>query len=254
MYTEITPTISDSILKHLKSGLANLVSLYSKEDEQDGTLNFRNQNFNEIFDRPGPVYNFMTGRTISYLHRMMEGLVHLGIVRKEYKPIVVNVFLGLVGLGTNTFKDPEHKEDGDFKQFQVKLISRLNGALRRSLEENITTINATEVNYSGKTVERSIADWLRFAESSGGIIYDKNLSRLMTIIKDKYPTDIDGMEKVLMSWDNVKMMNDLQKITTLHNNLKAYSMIELEGDIKTLGIIKEAYAGYLSAARDGIVN
>jgi len=254
MPTEVTPAIADSLLKNLRSAMTNLIGLYSKDDEQDGTLDFRNQNFSDIFERQGPVYNFLTGRTISYIHRMMIGMIQLGIVRKEFKNTVVNVFLGLAGLGTNTFKDPENKEDGDFNQYKIKLISRLQGALRRSMEENLTEINATEINYKGKSIEKNISDWLRFADSSGGVIYDKNLTRLMTLIKEAYPTDVDGMEKVINTWDNNKMMNDLQKITTLHNNLKAYPMVELENDIKTLGIIKEAYNGYLTAARNEIVN
>jgi hypothetical protein len=252
-YTQITPEISASILRNLKSALTNLVSLYSKNDEQDAALNFKNQNFNEMFDRPGPVYNFISGRTISYIHRIMEGMVYLGIVRKEYKSIVVNIFLGLAGLGTNTFKDPEDKEDGDFNQFKIKLISRLQGSLRRSIEENLNEINATEINYKGKTIDKNISDWLRYADSSGGIIYDKNLTRLMAIIKDAYPTDVSGMESVINSWDNNKMLNDLQKISTLHKSLQAFCLVELDADVKTLGIIKEAYEGYLTVARSEIV-
>jgi hypothetical protein len=253
-YCEITPTISDSITRNLKGAFTSLIGLYSKADEQDTILDFKNQNFSEMFDRPGHVYNFISGRTISYLRRMMEGMVHLGIVRKEYKPVVTNIFLGLAGLGTNTFKDPEDKEDGDFSQYKLMLISRLQAALRRSVEENMNEINATEINYKGKSIEKNISDWLRYADSAGGVIYDKNLTKLMDIIKSGYPTDAQGMENIIKSWDNNKMLNDLQKITTLYNNLKAYPMVELESDVKSLGIIKEAYEGYLTIARDEIVN
>jgi hypothetical protein len=252
-YSEITPTIKDSLLKNLKSAMINLFSLYSKKDEQDLALDFKNQAFSDIFDRPGPVYNFITGRTISYLYRMMEGMIHLGIVRKENKSVVVNIFLGLAGLGTNTFKDPEEKADGDFASFKVKLISRLQAALRRSVEENMSEINATEIVYDGKSLDKNISDWLRYSDTSGGIIYDKNLTRLMAKIRESYPTDVAGMESVISKWDNNKMLNDLQKITTLQNNLKAYPMVELDNDTKTLGIIKEAYEGYLTIARNEIV-
>jgi hypothetical protein len=252
-YTEISPTISESILKNLKSAMLNLVSLYAKDDEQDATLDFKNQNYADIFDRPGPLYNFITGRTIAYLYREMKAMVYLGIIRKEYKAVVVNVFLGLAGLGTNTFKDPENKVDGDFNQYKIKLISRLQGAVRRAVEDNLNEINATEINYKGITVEKSISKWLMYADTQGGVIYDKNLKNLMVVIKDAYPTDVVGMEAVITKWDNSKMLNDLQKITTLHNSLKAYQMIELESNIKDLAFIKESYEGYLTVARDEIV-
>jgi hypothetical protein len=253
-YTEITPAISDSLSRNLKGALQSLISLYSKNDEQDTVLDFKNQNFSEMFDQPGPVYNFISGRTISYLKRIMEGMIHLGIVRKEYKPLVTNIFLGLAGLGTNTFKDTADKSGGDYEQYKLMLVSRVQAALRRSVEENMNEINATEINYQGKTIDKCISDWLRYSDSSGGVIYDKNLKKLMDIIKLEYPTDVQGMEKVINSWSDNKMLNDLQKITTLYNNLKAYPMVELEGDIRTLGIIKEAYEGYLTIARDELVN
>jgi hypothetical protein len=253
-YTEVTPAISESILRNLKSAMLNLVSLYGKNDEQDLALDFKNQNLADIFEKPGPVYNFISGRTIHYIHKEMEAMVYLGIIRKEFKSVVVNVFLGLAGLGTNTFKDDEKKVDGDFNQYKIKLISRLQGAVRRAVEENMKEINSTEINYKGKSVEECISKWLLYADSAGGIIYDKNLSRLMSIIKEAYPTDTDGMEKVLSKWDNNVMLNDLQKITTLHNNLKAYQLIELDANIKSLAIIKEAYSGYLACARAEIVN
>jgi hypothetical protein len=252
-FAEITPSIQSSIYKNLKSALINLFSVYSKKDEQDTILDFKNQNFCDIFDRPGPVYNFMTGRTISYLYRMMEGMIHLGIVRKEYKAVVINIFLGLAGLGTNSFKNSEDELEGDFSTFKVKLISRLQAALRRAVEENMNEINSTEINYKGKPLDKNIADWLRYSDTSSGNIYDKNLVRLMDIIKEAYPTDTNGMEKVISKWDNSRMLNDLQKIKTLLDNLKAYPMVELEGNIKTLSIIKEAYEGYLTVARDELI-
>lgn len=255
-YAEITPTIQASIQSNLKEALLNLFSFYSPKEDggQDSSLNFKNTNFAEIFDREGPIYNFVTGRTISYLERMSEAMIYLGIIRKEYKIVVQNVIFGLMGLGTNNFKDPYNKEEGDFFQWRFKLANRVQGALRRSIEDNLNEINATEINYKGKSLDKCISEWLRFADSSGGVIYDKNLTRLLTLIKQNYPIDVEGMSKVINTWDNVKMMNDLQKITTLYNNLKAYQGVELENDTLILGIIKESYAGYLSVARDEIVN
>jgi hypothetical protein len=247
-YCELSPTISNSVRTNLKSALMNLFSSFT-----DSCLDFKNQSFNELFDQPGPVYNFISGRTISYTERIMEGMIQLGIVRKHFKPTVVNIFLGLMGRGTNTFKDPEDKEDGDFNQFKIKLIARLQTAVRLSVESNMSEINATEINYKKKNIDGNISDWMRYAESAGGIVYDKNLDRLMDKIKAEYPTTVTGMENIINSWDNTKMLNDLQKITTLRNTLKSFNMIELEGNIKILGIIKEAYEGYLTVARDAII-
>jgi hypothetical protein len=244
---EISDTISNTVRDELKSVLTQLVSTYVRQDEKTVVLDFNNTQFNEMFDRDGPIYNFISGRTISYLYRMALGMIHLGIVRKVHKKRIEAVCLGLAGLGTNSFTTDKERED-----FQVSLTTGFQKVLRRSVESNMNEINALEIDFKGKTVEKCISDWMRYQESKGRI-NDKNIVRLLTVIESKYGADLDKMEKVIPTWDNNRVLSDLQKISSLIAFLKTAQLVDIVPIIKRLETVDTAWEAYKVAILANLV-
>jgi len=244
----ISPKIEETVRKILRETLTTLFTSYSKKDGQEMNLDIHNQDFADMFDKPGKIYNFISGRTIAYSVKIALAAIHLNIVRKAHKNFVNNIILGLLGLGTNTFNSEKSQKD-----FQTSITIAFQKLLRRSIESNVNEINASEIDFNGKNIDKNISDWLRYVESAQGSVRDINLTRLIKKIKTEYPTDTAGMEKVIKSWNNTKMLNDLQKIDTLLQNLKATQIPELGPVVKDLSVTVNAYEGYKAAALTGLV-
>lgn len=108
-------TTSKMFLKDLRDNLKNIIRKYSGViDTSRTTLDFRNINFDGIYDRSDnvpEVYNFMSPRSISYYARVVRALCEMGVTVKERDTF--NCFVdGLLGLGTNNWS-----EDGDSNAF-----------------------------------------------------------------------------------------------------------------------------------------
>ena len=89
------------------TGLFNTYSLGSSK----GMLDIRNTQYDGIYDRDDAipeVLNFISGRTISYLIRMILALGSMGIHAKD--EIAGKIIEGLIGLGTNTWGDIDDAE------------------------------------------------------------------------------------------------------------------------------------------------
>jgi hypothetical protein len=236
--TNISETIEETVRTTLHEYLSHLITTYCQKNDQDMVLDFQNTQFSEIFDQPGPIYNFITGRTIHYLFRMAIGMIHLGIVRQSHKNRIKNICLGLLGLGTNSFKNQKERED-----YEISLCSAFQKTLRRSVESNAVEINSIELDYKGKTIEKCISDWMRYQESKGKI-NDVNLSRLLKIIDDEYGTEVTKMSSKMINWDNTRVLGDLQKIETLTGYLKTAQIAEIIPIVKRLEIIVNNWEAY----------
>ena len=245
----ITPQIEESVNKILRETLTTLFTTYAKKDGQEMNLNINNQDFADMFDKTGNIYNFISGRSISYLSRIALGLIHLNIVRKSNINFVNNVVLGLVGLGTNTFNSERAQADYEFT-----ITTAFQKLLRRAVESNMSDVNAMEISYKGKNIDKNISDWMRYTETASGSVNDQNLAKLIQKIKTEYPTTTMGMAKTIKAWDNTRMLNDLQKIDTLLTNLKATAVPGIQDHVRVLTTVVTAYEGYKAAALMELAN
>jgi hypothetical protein len=237
---EITANIEEAVRTNMKDMLINLFGNYSKKDDNEkGTavLDFTNTNFSDIFDQPGPIYNFLTGRTIHYMSLVATAMIHLGIVRKVHTDRVRNLCLGLGGLGTNSFSSEKDAED-----FRISLVTGFQKVIRRSVEANMSEINAVEIDYKNKPIEKNISDWMRYQESKGKI-NDVNLINLLKRIEGEYGAETAKMKSALSGEPN-KLLADLQKIETLTNFLKTSLVSEITPIIKKLEVIVNAWEAY----------
>jgi len=237
-YVNVTPAIEDSVRKILKTIMCKLFEQYNPND---GYINIQNTDFSDIFDQPGPIYGFITGRTIHYLYQIALACVHFGIIRKKFKRHIIAFCLGLVGLGTNNFKTPQEKDD-----YHTYIIRGFQTVLRKAVEENINEINAVELNYKKKSVEKCISEWMRYHESNGNV-NDINIQRLTEIIEKTYPPTVQGMEAVINKWDNNTILMDLNKIDTMRNYLKNMELFELKPVLNKIELICNTYEAYKTA-------
>lgn len=246
---EITSEMEETCRKNMFDIFSNLIASESKnaENSDSASINFKNQQFNEIFDQPGPVYNFLSGRTIHYLWKMCLGLIHFDIIRKINRGIITNVVLGLGGLGTNSFKNEQSAKD-----FQISLVNGFTKVIRTVVNAHKNEINSAELDFSGKSIEKNISDWIRFSESSS-ILTDKNITNLIIKIEKEYPTNTSGMSKVIRNWSNQKL-NDLHKIDTLASHLAAYDLADIAPWVKRVNTVSYAYKAYKAAALEELVN
>jgi hypothetical protein len=250
---EVTPKISEAFRTNLKEMLKSLVENYSNKNDPDCVVNIHNKSFNEIFDQPGKIYNFMSGRTISYLYRMGLGMIHLDLCKPRYEQTAVSIAYGLMGLATNTFRNPQ-----DINDWEIALSRAFRKALRRTIEQNKDAIKQVTLNYQGLTISDSISKWMNYAESTSGSLGDTNLKNLVGVIKKSYSADESNMTKVISGLtDKAKsntFLNDMQKINTLGSFLENIDLTSVQSMIADVNIIKAAYDGYVSMLLSNLLN
>jgi len=246
---KINDQIESSVRQIMKEALTFLFNTFSRKGEKDACLDFQNTEFSDIFDQPGQIWNFISGRTIHYLYKLALGFIHLGLVRKINGPTMAYFVLGLLGLGTNTFKNADEKEN-----YKASLLGAFQKVIRKSCENNMSEINATELKLQGKTIEKCISEWMRHQESAGSI-NDVNLHRIMKMIKKTYDPSVEGMkETIVNNFDSTRMLADLQKIYTLNEYLKTSQVLEIQPMVKELSVIIAAYDAYKTAILNSMVN
>ncbi|MEL3907959.1 MAG: AAA family ATPase [Treponemataceae bacterium] len=103
---ELTAKMEESIRRNLERGLLRLFVSMNE------VLDFQNTEFNDIFDSEGEVYNFITGRTISYTFEVLKAMVQLGITQYKFADVIRAHTLGLLGAGTCNFTSPLEKKMG----------------------------------------------------------------------------------------------------------------------------------------------
>jgi len=247
--TEASPSIVESVRRNLKNALTIMFSQFSDKDR--GILNINNTEFSDIFDQPGLIHNFITGRTVHYLNKIILACICSGLIRKNHKRVVGEFSLGLIGLGTNSFATDSSGEEAK-RNFQRYVRKTIQAVLRKSCEENMNEINATEIKFKGKTVEKCISDWMLYNESSGNL-NDINMVRLIQIIETAFPVTTEGMEQLMNNWDNKQNLADLNKIDQFLNFLKKVDVLEVKNLAKRIELVSNTYEAYKIAMLNNIV-
>ncbi len=106
---EFDEATTKDFMTQVQNSFTSMISKYCKPGKSDsslGKLDLRNIRYDGVFDREDSVpevYNFLTGRTISYYARVVKALCEMGINTSSgiYKKFVD----GLIGLGTNSWDD-----------------------------------------------------------------------------------------------------------------------------------------------------
>jgi hypothetical protein len=248
---EITPQIKKTCRQNLTNMWENIFSTYSTEDGTNAVLDVQNHDLDEIYDQPGKVYNFISGRTVSYLYDVALGLVHLGVCRRMYADKISNIVLGLVGNGTNTFKSPQ-----DAKDFRSGLVLAFQKVLRLTLKNSTLVENATRLDFNNMNVNEAITQWILYMNGSE-VSFDDNFKDLIGKIKSEYDPTVSSMGKKLGTLKDENAMttfvNDMSKIDHLAALLESTNLTEIAESRTTINTIKTAYEGYSAMVRQDVL-
>lgn len=106
---EFDEETTKDFMTQVQNSFTTMISKYCKAGKSDsslGKIDLRNIRYDGVFDREDSipeVYNFLTGRTMSYYARVVKSLCEMGVQTSNgiYKKFVD----GLIGLGTNSWDD-----------------------------------------------------------------------------------------------------------------------------------------------------
>jgi hypothetical protein len=183
------------------------------------TMDINNQVYNNIYEgNTQYVYNFITGRTVSYLYRITISFLRKGLDASRYGQAMLNMVYGLIGIGTNTFND---KQQQSYLKSIATLYTKLYAGLHGGAEAEEAAMVQTLLDFSGKGAADAIQEWVLFHESS---VFsnrdDPNLAALIAHIKTVYGTGAEDAaalrERIRKDKaDLYRFSNDMQRLDYL---------------------------------------
>jgi hypothetical protein len=198
--------LSDDDQWKLRGGLKTLFrTLFVSFEEETAdrgkvyTMDINNQSYTAVYDGGFEmVYNFISGRTLSYLYRIICSFLRKGFTLENQGKVMLNMVYGLVGLGTNTFTEKQRQE-------YLHSVETLYTALYTALESG-EAVGAsiggglgqeTSLDFSGKSAADAIQEWVLFHESSlFQVESDPQLPALAAHIRSLYGIDERDVESL----------------------------------------------------------
>jgi hypothetical protein len=257
LHNEVTPQIEEHARKGIKDMISRVFSNYSSPGgDNTGVLDLKNQKFDEMYDNNGkPVYNFISGRSVSYLSRVAVAIYHLGLARKVHEKFVDGCVQGLIGLGTNNFTNEKQSEEyrKSIKKLFHKVVKDL-GVLSKGSSATKRTLN-----FTGKTVDEAIHEWILYTETVASKEYDDNVVLLYNYIYKNYNCTVDNMVNLLTKYEEDsnkdpadqkgelrQFINDMSRIDGLAElwNKHSTSASTLDGLKHNLTTIQKGWATY----------
>jgi MoxR-like ATPase len=245
----------------LKAMFRTLLSTFEETDNAGGenyyAMDINNQVYNNIYEgNTRYVYNFISGRTLSYLFRITLSFLRKGLSFKEQGKEMLNMVYGLAGIGTNTFNEKQQQSYlRNVETLYAKLYTTLSGG------EEPAGPAAAPLDFTDREVADAIQEWVLFRESSLWIeADDPNLSALAAYIGGVYGTGAEAVEAVRRrnaqnKADRYRFSNDMQRLEYLITLLEEEAAHDAAGTapaeqtaLAPLRKIRDAYADALGEA------
>lgn len=223
-----------SEVKQLMNGLFQSYIMGSNK----GFLNIRNIEYDGIYDRDDSnpeVLNFISGRTISYLSRMIIALGSMGIRGKD--PVYQKIIDGLIGLGTNTWGDTIEEVDARLDKYLRDIHSRA-GRILDKLSNIVAPIEKKTSQLGqlqGKsTVSNKITAFIANTDAEKysteelvdvtAAIYNKyNLDNFSKVVEDVFKND-DSMLEFRSDMDSIEtLISEMEDAQLSIKNIKPYT-------------------------------
>jgi hypothetical protein len=135
------------IMSSIRKELASLFMEYNNPDNSWGYISLENQNISCAYEPiENRVYNFISGRTISYFTRIMKSVMTSN-KKLEMLETVKLMAAGLIGGGTFSWD-----EDTDARNKQVK---KFNSRISKMINKLVTEVDDTRKIKKEETVETS---------------------------------------------------------------------------------------------------
>jgi hypothetical protein len=220
---EVTPEDRALLRQSLKIMFRTVFPAFEEIDNTDKTrfytMDINNQVYNNIYEgNTQYVYNFITGRTVSYLYRITVSFLRKGLDAARYGSAMLNMVYGLIGIGTNTFNE---KQQQSYLKSVAALYLKLFAALRGGTEAEEAAAAQITLEFSGKEAADAIQEWVLFHESSVfSNAADPNLTALIAHIKTVYGTgeeDAAALRERIRKdkADLYRFSNDMQRLDYL---------------------------------------
>lgn len=203
--SEVKAQISDEYYNLFKK----LIASYSDRDSANGILDFGNQDFGNIYqDGERSVYNFWTGRSMSYLERMVEACVASKITNKDFVSLICD---GLGGNGTCTFASNTQRD-----KYRKVLASSVTSLIGKFVNElSIDKTKAAKTLNKNATVAESIQDFLMNKEMVNDLFADNSqFVDTYTKIMDTYG-NVVTTAKDFETWDETKRAQFISDMDSL---------------------------------------
>ena len=253
----VTPEIESLARKGVKDMMERVFSSYSTPggNSEGGVLNLKNQNFAEMYDNNGnPVYNFISGRTVSYLARVATAIVHFHLGKRIHEKFVDGCCLGLVGLGTNSFTS--EKQAVEYRNCVKKLFHKVVKELAAGTKGKTTPYTA--LKFTGMPVHQAINEWTLYNERLSGSTFDENIVVLYNYVYEKYNTTVEHMTEVLEKLEKdptllSEFVNDLTRVDGLITFIEKSGSKDVDVIKKNLKIIQSGWEYYKDKVTDNLV-
>ena len=239
---KITKKMEDTCRDQIKSMFNILFQNHATKNGQNDVLSVNNMTFNDIFDRAGPVYNFISGRSLHYLEKLCIGIIQSGLYHRRFSHRVFNMCLGLIGNGTNSFAN-----DSDLEDFRNTCGLYFLKVIRKTLEADQITTDAPVLDFTNLTPEESI-EKLILNLSGREVTFDNNLEKVMKIISDKYEGDYKKMGGLLGNLGTkdeqlqfVKDLNAVNRLITICENTEIEKVKDAANEMKA---VRESWKTY----------
>ncbi|MDR0452425.1 MAG: ATP-binding protein [Treponema sp.] len=245
----------------LKAMFRALLSAFEETDSAGGeryyAMDINNQVYNNMYEgNTRYVYNFISGRTLSYLFRITLSFLRKGLSFGERGKEMLNMVYGLVGIGTNTLSEKQ-------QQSYLRNVETLYAKLYTALEggSDVAAPSAAPLDFTGREVADAIQEWVLFRESSlWNAAGDPNLDALAAYVGGVYGSSAEAVgaarqRNAQNKADRYRFSNDMQRldylIALLEEEAGGAGAPAEQAALALFREIRDAYAGAAGeAARD----
>jgi hypothetical protein len=260
--------VSEGTAARLRDGLQTMwKAVFADFNKTDAAplLDLDNQALGGIYEAgTGRVDNFISGRTAHYLYRVTAAFLGMGLSVERHGAMMLNLVLGLVGLGTNSMGEPKLHE---YRRTLGRLWTQLYEALAEELAGGGGS--GEPVDFAGKSVAEAVNEWtLLKAASIFTNRAEKSLPALLRHIRERYPAvggdtrvgdaRVDELKRRIAVDDAALFgfAGDMRKIDALIDTLTAESPAppSYADALDTLTGIRAAYAALREAALNKAIN
>jgi len=246
--------ITEEIDTLCRTGLQEMFTNLFRTFTED--LDINNQNLDGIFEQEGKIYNFISGRTISYCVELAKAIYSLDLAKDRYGDLIATFLNGLIGGGTNSFipgkkgKKDEISVDEEYRNMADQLFRQTLISMKNLKTES--TKSKKLLNYSSLSIAESVSSWQLYNTGSS-VKWDENFTNLVAKIENKFGTDVKSISKILVGvTDNtsqIEFITDINAIKTLNGLTSLCSLKDVTDVSKKLSIIIATYEGYAAQVK-----
>lgn len=190
--------VTEKVVNLTRKFLTNLFKKYpkdltSKVGSSIGALNLKNQCFDGMYsendDGVSPVLNFLSGRNMSYMARLLRALYSMGFDGSD--PHFISLVMdGIMGLGTNTWSDDPDERIRQINAFRDTIHKQACTILSKCAGAVAAAKNMSSIVYSSD-LQGKIIEAMNTWESGDSDNIEGEIEDIISLVGKKYSKDIE---------------------------------------------------------------